>query len=411
MWSGARLQTPGFYRDVLPLLQNHCQECHRPGSIGPMPLLTYRDARPWAKSIREAVATRKMPPWFADPHYGRFANDRSLSESEIAIIRDWVDSGSVAGSPADAPKPKAWREGWNIGQPNAIFSMPEAIHIPASTELDYQYVIVHTGLHEDRWIQKVELRPGDRAVVHHAVVYVREPNSNWLRGKPTGHAFSLQKDVATRSDILFTYTPGNGSDAWPEGMAKFIPAGSDLVFQMHYTPGKKATSDLSRIGVIFAKTPPFKRVLTLQLNSTDFVIPPGVPDYQIRVSGTMPNDALLLSLLPHMHLRGKGFEYAIYEPGGKRDILLKVNHYNFYWQLTYRLATPLPVRAGTRLEATATYDNSRNNPLNPDPDVAVHYGEQSTDEMMVGFFDVAVPAEFDKFRFFDRDSGNISPRR
>ncbi len=393
---------PTFYRDVLPILQNHCQECHRPGEIGPMPLLTYREARPWAKALRDAVVTQTMPPWFADAHYGKFANDRRLSPAEMETIRAWADGGAPAGLPKDAPQPKGWPEGWTMGTPDAVFRMPRPFPVPASGELKYQYIIVPTGLKTDAWVQQVEIRPGDREVVHHAVVYVRPPQSAWLRDMPVGRAFTLPVPEITRNDVLFTYTPGNQSDAWPEGMAKLIPAGSDLVFQMHYTPAKKAALDQTRIGVVYAKQPPTQRILTLQLNSADFVIPRGHPDYQVHAWGTIPNDALLLSLYPHMHLRGKSFEFALTPLRGKREVLLRVNDYNFYWQLNYRLAEPIALKAGSRLEAIATFDNSKNNLRNPDPEAAVRYGEQSSDEMMIGFFDVAVDASVDKFKFFDR---------
>jgi hypothetical protein len=401
--SGAE-ESPLFYRDVLPILQNHCQECHRPGEIGPMPLLTYQEARPWAKAIRDAVTTTQMPPWFADPRYGKFANDRRLSPAEIDTIRAWADCGAPAGSAKEGPPPKVWTVGWTIGTPDAVFAMPQPFPVPASGELSYQYVIVPTGFTADRWVQKVEIRPGDRAVVHHAVVYVRDPNSLWLRDRPAGRTFSLDKPEIAHDDVLFTYTPGNQSDSWPDGMAKLIPAGSDLVFQMHYTPAKKPALDRTRIGVIYAKEPPKKRLLTLQLNSASFLIPPGHPDYHVHVWGTIPNDALLMSLYPHMHLRGKTFEYKLTPPGGQPQVLLKVDDYNFYWQLNYRLAQPIPLPAGSRLDAEATFDNSKNNPRNPDPDVAVRFGEQSTDEMMIGFFDVAVDANIDKTKFFRRGS-------
>ncbi len=393
---------PTFNRDILPILENRCQECHRRGEIAPMPFMTFRETRPWAKAIREAVLTGKMPPWFADPRYGHFANDRHLSQEEKETLAAWVDAGAPEGLSGDRPRPKQWFEGWNIGKPDAIISMPTAFHVPARDELDYQYIIVHTGFTEDKCVQKVEIRPGNRAVVHHAVVYIREPKSDWLRDAAIGKPFALDPDAITKSDILFTYAPGNGHDEWPPGMAKLVPAGSDLVFQMHYTPCGKPVADKSEIGMIFASAPPAQRVLTLQLNYSRFVIPPGDPDYRTFVSGTLPNDATLLSLFPHMHLRGKWFEYAITPPGGERTTLLKVNNYDFYWQMTYRLAEPMRLPANTKIEAIASYDNSRNNPRNPDPELAVRYGHQSSDEMMVGFFDVAVDAQLDKPAFFRR---------
>ena len=385
-----------FHHDVQPILERHCQGCHRPGEIGPMPLVTYTQVRPWAKAIREAVLSKKMPPWFADPHYGKFANDPSLTPDEIATISAWVTSGAQEDRAEARSRLKPAPPGWNIRKPDAIFRMPQPFAVPAGGEIEYQYIIVHTGFTEDRWVQQVEVRPGNRAAVHHAVIYIREPGSNWLRGSPVGVPFPVREE--TKDDILFTYTPGNSRDQWPEGMAKLIPAGADLVFQMHYTATRQPCTDQTEVGVVFAKSAPARRVLTLQLNNDRFVIPPGVPDQRVTVSGTLPNDATLLSLYPHMHLRGKSFEYRV---GG--ETLLKVNNYDFYWQLTYRLAQPLFLKAGTRLECIATFDNSRNNPKNPDPDDSVHYGFQSSDEMMIGFFDVAVPAGVDKWRFFERD--------
>lgn len=392
-----------YTRDVAPILQDHCQECHRNGEIGPMPLTTYRQVRPWAKAIRDAVVTRKMPPWFADPSYGHFANDRSLTDSEIQKIAAWSEGGAVEGRASDSPAARSWPARWNIGVPDLTVTMPEPISIPASGELDYQYIIVPSGLTSDHWVSKVEIRPGDRSVVHHAVVYVREPASKWLADRPRNQRFTLgsrDPDAITRNDILFTYTPGNQWNEFPAGMAKLIPAGSDLVFQMHYTAAKTPRKDQSKIAVVFAKEPPTRRVLTLQLNYFNLFIPPGRSDYRAQVSGTLPGDALLLSLYPHMHLRGKSFEYAIYEHG-QREILLKVNNYDFYWQLTYQLAQPRLLKAGTKIECVAVFDNSKNNPRNPDPDEMVRYGQQSTDEMMVGFFDIAVDAQLDKFRYFE----------
>ena len=376
-----------------------------------MPFLTYPQTRPWAKAIRSAVLSKKMPPWFADPHYGRFANDPSLALEEIRTIAAWADGGAPPGSADDAPPPARWPVGWNIGKPDQVFRMPSPFHLPrGQSEIEYQYIIVPTGFQQDRWVQQVEVRPGNRAAVHHAVVYIRDPGSEWLRDAPRGSTFTVPDRLpdgspnpmsGTTSDILFTYTPGNSLDRWPQGMGKLIKAGSELVFQMHYVATKQCCADQTSIGLIFAKDPPTERVLTLQMGNSRFIIPPGHPDYRVRVSGTLPNDGKLLSLYPHMHLRGKSFEYNIAGPGGGQP-LLKVNNYDFYWQLTYRLADPLLLRAGTKLEFTGVFDNSRNNPKNPDPDTAVHFGYQSTDEMMIGFFDIAVPSGVDKQQFFVR---------
>ena len=401
---------PVFYKDVLPILQDRCQECHRPGEIAPMPFLTYAGVRPWAKAIREAVLGRKMPPWFADPAYGRFANDRSLSRAEIDTLVQWVDAGAPSGDPKSAPPPHQWPTGWNIGTPDAVFEMPDAFPIPAGRAIDYQYLILPTRFSEDKWVQKVEVRPSDRAAVHHAVLYIREPGSKWLDGQPRGRMFTLPPGVDhrpnpksfTTSDILLVYTPGNSFDTWTPGVGKKIPAGSDLVLQMHYTTKGAASADRTRIGVVFAKEPPKQAVLTLQMGNDKFAIPPGDSNYRAQVSGTMPNDGLLIGLFPHMHLRGKAFEYLLVGPNGSVETLLKVNNYDFNWQLNYRLAKPRLIRQGTRLVWAGYFDNSPNNPRNPDPQAEVRFGEQSWEEMMIGFFDVVVEAGVGKPAFFDR---------
>jgi len=378
-----------FYRDVLPILQNRCQECHRQGQMAPMAFSTYQQTRPWAKAIREAVRTRKMPPWFADPCCGKFSNDRSLSASERDTLAKWADSGAQKGRESDAPPPKVWPEGWNIPKTDAVLEMPRAFHVPAKGAVEYQYFIVPTGFQQDRWVQSVEVRPSERKVVHHAVVYIREPGDTWTRGP-------------TKADILAVYAPGSAPDVYPEGMAKLIKAGSDLVFEVHYTPSGKAVEDRIKVGMVFAAKPPAKRVLTLQMDKDNFLIPAGERDFRISVWGTLPNDALLLGFFPHMHLRGTEFEYTRIRDNGLPETLLRVQPYDFYWQLYYRLAEPMPLRKGTRLNWIATYDNSAANPRNPDPTADVRYGHQSWDEMMVGFFDVAVDASIDKPAFFVR---------
>lgn len=214
----------------------------------------------------------------------------------------------------------------------------------------------------------------------------------------------------TDSDILLVYAPGSSPDRWPDGFAKLVPAGSDIVLQMHYTTHGHATEDRTSIGMVYSKEPPKKRVLTLQLTNDHFLIPPGDPDHRVEVHGSLPNDALLLSFFPHMHLRGKSFKYNILEPGGKVRTLLRISHYDFYWQLSYKLAEPLPLKAGTILQAVATFDNSKNNPHNPDPDSAVTWGDQTWAEMMVGFFDVAVNPSIDKQQFFIRRSASLLSR-
>jgi hypothetical protein len=406
---------PTFYQDILPILQNHCQSCHRPGEVAPLPLVTYEQTQPVARKIGAAVAMKMMPPWFADPRYGHFANDPSLTDEQIETLITWAENNAPAGDPHDAPPPKHWASGWNIAEPDVIVTMPKAVALPANGEVEYTYEIVPTHFAEDRWVQMAEMRPSAPDHVHHAVVYIRPPDSTWLKHALVGAPFTAstltdpeerQQTHETTSDLLLVYAPGSSPDQWPSdhesgGMAKFVPAGSDLVFQMHYTTNGKAAEDQTSIGLVFAKHPPKQRVITLQLNNHALVIPPGADDFRVEVQGTLPNDATLLSLFPHMHLRGKRFEYDIVHDDGLIEPLLKVN-YHFHWQLSYRLAEPRFLKAGTRLRAVAWYDNSRNNPHNPDPAKTVTWGDQTSDEMMVGFFDVAVPATMDKRHYFVR---------
>ncbi|HYL13984.1 MAG TPA: thiol-disulfide isomerase [Terriglobales bacterium] len=413
--STASPDSPTFYRNVLPILQQRCQVCHRPGEIAPIPLVTYEQTKPWAKAIRDDVRSRKMPPWFADPRYGHFSNDPSLTRQQIETVSAWANANAPAGDPRDAPAPVRWTNGWNIPEPDVVLQMPKPVAIPARGDVEYTYEIVPTGFSQDKWVQMSEVRPTSRDHVHHAVVYMRPPESKWLRGAPVGIPFtasSLMDDKlrheahSTDSDMLLVYAPGSSPDRWPDGMAKFVPAHSDLVFQMHYTTNGHTSSDQTSIGLVFAKSRPTKRVLSLQLaNEHDTIpIPPGAENYRVEVHGTLPNDATLLSFFPHMHVRGKCFEYNIVHSDGSVETLLKVN-YDFYWQLSYRLAEPRRLKAGAQLQAVGWYDNSRNNPHNPDPDRPVRWGDQTYNEMMVGFFDVAVPANIDKWQFFIRHPG------
>ena len=404
---------PTFYKEVLPILQKHCQNCHRAGEIAPFPLVSYADARHWAHLIRTSVDSRKMPPWFADPCCGHFSSDPSLSQEQVQKIDAWVASGTPAGNPQDAPPAPHWAAGWNIAKPDLVLRMPVAVKIPADGDVEYTYEIVPTHFARDMWVRMSELRPFSREHVHHAVVYIRPPQSTWLRGAPVGAPFTastlhdphlMHEAHSTTSDLLLVYAPGSSPENWPEDMAKFIPSGSDLVFQMHYTTNGHAARDRTALGLVFSKHAPARRVLTLQLaNEHDTIpIPANADNYRVEVHGTLPNPALLLSFFPHMHLRGKKFEYNLVHSDGSRETLLRVN-YDFYWQLSYRLAEPRLLPAGSKLEAVAWYDNSRKNPHNPDPDDPVEWGDQTYNEMMVGFFDVAVPANVDKESFFRRD--------
>lgn len=381
-----------FTKDVLPILQKHCQGCHRPGEVAPMSLLTYGDTRPWAKAIRQAVLTRKMPPWFADPHVGKFSNDRSLTQAEIDTVKEWIDSGAKEGNPADAPPPIQFVDGWNIGKPDMVWEMPNAFEVPASGVVDYHYLIIPTGLKEDKWIQAAEIRPGNRSVLHHVIVFTRDPASKWFRDREPGVPFipKGRGAGAQASGGLGGYAPGMVPTNLKPGRAILLKAGSDLVLQLHYTPNGKPATDKTKIGVIFAKEPPKQRIMTLVAGNVFFRIPPQDPNYRVDGSTTIQNDVELIDMMPHMHVRGKAFEYRIVFPDGTKDTLLKVPHYDFNWQLSYFPEKPLMLPKGTKIEATGWFDNSPNNPANPDPTKEVRYGEQTWEEMMFGWFTVAV---------------------
>jgi hypothetical protein len=397
-----------FHKDVEPILMDRCQGCHRPGEIAPMSLIAYKDVRPWAKAIKSAVATRKMPPWFADKAHGNFANDWSLTQTQIDAITNWVDQGAPEGNAKDAPKPKQWVDGWNISKPDLTVEMPDAFPIPAQGKVDYQYLVLPSGLTEDKWVQMAEVRPTFRQAVHHLVVFIREKGSPWLKDAKPGVPYvpptnqQFQNTLGGGSDILTIYTPGMLPDVFKPGMAKFIPAGADFVLQLHYTTNGKAGADKSRLGVVYAKEQPKERVLTLGAVDLNLQIPPGVPDHQSNARMPVPNEGTLLSFFPHMHLRGKGFEYRLVHPSGEKETLLKVNNYDFNWQLAYRLAKPITMAPGSRIEATGVFDNSANNPANPDPKAAVKWGEQSWEEMMIGFVDLAVDSKFTHRTFMRR---------
>lgn len=405
-----------YYKDVLPVLQKNCQTCHRPGEGAPMTFMSYEETRPWAKAIKQAVATKKMPPWFADAHYGKFSNDRTLGQAEVDILTNWADSGAQAGNAKDAPKPVSFVQGWRINKPDVVLSMPAAFSVPASGTIDYQYFVIPTGFTEDKYVQMAEARPGDPAVVHHIIAFIREPGNPWLRNLKPGEAFDAKQAIeeAQRQaaahpqqgqrrgggegggggfggDFLAGYAPGTLPNVMKPGQAKLVPAGSDIILQMHYTATGKASTDLSKVGIIFATEKPSERVLTLAATTANFAIPPGDPNYKVETTLKLQDDATLINLLPHMHFRGKDFVYKVTYPSGETETLLSVPHYDFNWQLTYDLAQPKLLPKGTVIDCIAHYDNSANNKFNPDPTKEVHYGEQTWEEMMFGFFDVTVP--------------------
>jgi hypothetical protein len=389
-----------FTKDVVPVLQKNCQGCHRPGEAAPFSLLTYEQARPWAKAMKEAVLLKKMPPWFADPHYGKFSNDRSLSQKEIDILAAWADAGAPQGDPKDLPAPVKFVEGWRIPTPDVVFEMPRDFEIPAAGTIDYQYIVVPTGFQKDQWVQLAEARPGNRVLVHHIIAFIREPGSKWLKDAKPGVPFVPKKHEDGKDDaddglgeFLVGYAPGTLPEVLAPGQAKLVKAGSDVVFQMHYTANGKSGTDRSKVGFVFAKEPPKQRVFTLASANGKFKIPPGDGNHRVDSSFELGTDVTLTAMLPHMHLRGKDFEYRVIYPTGETETILRVPNYSFSWQLSYYPVKPIVLPKGTKIDCTAHFDNSPNNPANPDATKEVTYGDQSWEEMMIGFFNVAFDAK------------------
>jgi hypothetical protein len=405
-----------FTRDVAPILYKNCVGCHRDGEMAPMSLVTYKDARPWAKSIRKNVVERVMPPWHADPAHSRFSNARGLSQPEIDTIVAWVDQGAPQGKASDLPPAPTYPDGWDIGVPDAVFEMSEEFSVPADGVVEYQYFTVQPNFTEDRWIQAAEIRAGNRELVHHVIVFVDEPGGSPSRapgiqmiastpapstvggagppsspvggaGLQTGPPQPQTRRAPARQlgRFLVGQAPGARPAVFPLGSAKRIKAGSTLTFQMHYTPNGTAGKDRTRVGLIFAKQPPASEIRTVGVMNTRFVIPAGDANHQVMSRAEFTEDAKIWSFFPHMHVRGKSFEYRIVRPDGSSQILLSVPKYDFNWQGEYVLAEPVTVPKGTRLECTAFFDNSKANVENPDPTKDVRWGDQTWEEMMIGW--------------------------
>lgn len=372
-----------YSRDVAPILQERCVECHRAGEIGPFGLTSYDEVAGWGEMIAEVVREHRMPPWHADHRYGSFTNDRSMPEIEKERIYQWVQNGCPAGDPADAPKPRQFTSGWQLPrEPDQVFAMKKPFTVPASGGPDgvpYQHFRVPTGFAEDKWIEASEIQPGNRSVVHHTIVFVEPPGA---KGRP---------------DWIFltAYVPGLRLNALPAGSAKRVPAGSTFVFEMHYTPNGVAQQDTTKIGLVFADTSRVdKEVITTEIGDPDFVIPPGANGHVVTATSRPTTQELtLLSMSPHMHLRGKAFRYELVLPSGKREVLLDVPAYDFNWQTSYRLTKSRRLPAGSVLYCRAVFDNSPANPANPDPTQSVRWGEQTWEEMMLGFCDVVLPRD------------------
>jgi hypothetical protein len=413
-----------FHKDVEPILQKRCQGCHHPGDIGPMSLTTYEQVRPWAKAIRTAVLQKKMPPWYADPSHGKFLNDRSLAQSEIDTLTSWVDGGALEGHSKDAPAPLEFADGWHIGKPDAVIRIPQPFHIPASGTMPYQYIVVPTNFTEDKWVQAVEVRPSNRKVVHHINLSATPPSA---RGgaRPTGFFTSdaearmlaalkpgqepPQFAAAREGDLLETFVPGGLPPELQPGQAKLVKAGSSLMFQLHYTTTGKPEEDQTSVGFIFAKQPPRERIKSILVYNTHFTIPAGANNSLVGARAEVLYDVKMVSILPHMHLRGKDFQVRAIYPSGESEILLRVPNYDFRWQINYYLDKPKVLPKGALLECTGHYDNSVNNVFNPDAKIDVHYGEQTWEEMLNGFMEVAIEPTTDTPELLGPGPGPLLP--
>ncbi len=394
-----------FNKDVLPILQKNCQECHRPGEVAPMSLLNYTDARPWAKAIKAAVVTQKMPPWFADPKYGHFSNDRRLTEAQINTLAAWADNGAMEGDQKDAPPPLVFQNGWSI-KPDIVVEMPKPFELPANGTINYKYILVKTNFPKDMWIEAAEMRPGNPKVLHHGKVWVRPPGSHWMENATPGEAYEneTQRDAIGRNhmeegnDILGKFNPGLGAQRFDiDGAAKLVPKGSDLVFELHYTAMGQPATDQAKLGLVLAKTPPTSRYfLSAGPTALNLVIPPGDANAEVVSEATVGAGIKLAYVQPHMHLRGKDYELRLVYPTGESETVFK-GKFDFEWQLGYNFAKPIVLPRGTRIVGISHFDNSPNNKFNPDPAQEVRWGPQNWDEMSNAFigliFDSKIPVE------------------
>lgn len=434
-----------FNKDVAPIFFKSCAECHRPGESAPFSVLSYKDVRPWAKSIREKVVNREMPPWHADPHVGEWANDRRLKQQEIDAITAWIDSGAKEGDARDLPATPQFAEGWTIGKPDVVIEMPEEFTLGASGPDEYQYFDAPTNFTEDKYVQLAEARPGNRRVVHHVIAFVVRPGSPNMTKIPKeqrdkmlemslktspfyrdGYLIRLKPDQpvyndanefppnvrgdANIGDFLTGYAPGSIPSVWNPGVAKKIPAGATIRFQIHYSKvAGSEQKDRSKIGLIFSKQPPEKTIKSRAASNIYFQIPPGAEHHKVTAFWKPSVDITIHSLSPHMHYRGSAMEYKVAYPDGRSETLLNVPKYSFNWQMTYNPKRLLHIPAGSKIEVTAYFDNSAKNKLNPDPTKLVRHGEPTYDEMMMGFMEYVTekpkqPARIDP-QVFDTYAG------
>jgi hypothetical protein len=390
-------ETVTWSGDIAPILQESCETCHRPGQVGPFALQTYEQAKGWAEMIASVVEEQRMPPWNATEDYrGVFANERALPKKDKQLILDWVEQGMPRGNPDEDPEPVEWPDGWRIGVPDQIFTVDEfrgertfgkpqpldeqGFLVPRDGVVEYQYFSVKTNFAEDKWIKALEVKPGAADVVHHVLILVDDPN-----GTPE----ERQRQLDFRSYFAGA-APGDLPITYPEDYGKRLPAGSTLIFQLHYTPNGKERFDRSSVGMIFWDETPLFEVVTNGIVNLRLDIPAGATNHEVRAEEVMTQDTGIVALSPHMHTRGKDFKFIAHYPDGGSEELLACN-YDFNWQEVYVLPDPLFLPSGTRIECIGHYDNSADNPNNPDPSIAVRWGDQSFEEMFIGYYDYVIP--------------------
>jgi hypothetical protein len=413
-------EAPTFYKDVLPILQTNCQTCHRQGEVAPMSLVTYEQARPWAAAIKKATQSRAMPPWFAEAGHVTYANEHEkvLSATALDTLARWADGGAPAGDPATAPPPRVFPTGWNI-TPDVVVEMPKPFEMPARGTINYKYVLVKADFKEDMWVVAAEMRPGNAEVLHHGKVWVRPPGSKWMESAVPGEAYETETQrhilgrnaVEEGNDILGKFNPGLGPQRFDrQGAAKFIPKGSDLVFELHYTTTGKPTSDASKVGLVLAKTPPDTRYFFhAGPTALNLSIPAGEDAAEVVSEVTLGENARLVYAQPHMHLRGKDFELRVVSPEGVSKTVLK-GKWNFEWQMGYELAEPVAIPKGSKLQFITHFDNSTANRFNPDPATKVVWGPQNWDEMSNCFIGVLFDRGVAPEKVFLRSGPSLLPR-
>jgi hypothetical protein len=410
---------PTFSRDVWPILQRRCLSCHQPGEIAPMAFTSYKQVRSWAAAIKEAVQTGAMPPWHAAPGDHAFRNDRSLSKQERATLVEWANAGAPEGAPIPAYEAAVRKAGWKLGDPDIVIEIP-GFAVPKNGLLPYSFLIVPLHLDHDTWVRAAEFQIDQRAVIHHINAFVRSPSSSYLAGFPQNQIFVPTvaergkrregEKVFDRRELLLGYEPGYDPHPWLEDGAKLIKAGSDIVLEMHYSPNGKEAVDHSKVALYFAKTAPAKRILAIDtLRDLDLRLLPKEPNYVSHASMTLAGPASLLSVQPHMHMRGKSMEVRAVLPNGRVDTFVTVPHYDFNWQTTYTFSDPIPLPAGTRLESVAHFDNSSNNRFNPDSSATIHWGDQTTDEMHIAFLELVIDANANAESLFQEVPRMIAP--